>query len=173
MEILFIGLMLDTDLRKRYLCSDLVTCGRIPWKSPTSSSRGDWCWGGEVYRQRTWLSENVGFVADISEDAVAGITVAAGLKVCSWDLVYGGTWIGVLCCWYFPLCVNKLDVPISRADHVGVTNLWRVSPQVIKGCRWYALLLASSVITQLALCGALGGALDVTGRRLIAMAGRL
>jgi hypothetical protein len=37
------------------------------------------------------------------------------------------------------------------------------------GCRWYALLLARSVNTQLALCGAL----DVAGRRLVAMAGRL
>jgi hypothetical protein len=33
--------------------------------------------------------------------------------------------------------------------------------------------IARSVNTQLALCGAWSGALDVTGRRLIAMAGRL
>jgi hypothetical protein len=45
--------------------------------------------------------------------------------------------------------------------------------QLILGCRWYALLLARSVNIQLALCGAGSGALDVTGRRLIAMAGRL
>jgi hypothetical protein len=36
-----------------------------------------------------------------------------------------------------------------------------------------ALLLERSVNTQLALCGDGSGALDVTGRRLIAMAGRL
>jgi hypothetical protein len=48
-----------------------------------------------------------------------------------------------------------------------------VSPQLILGCRWYALLLARSVNTQLALCGAGSGALDVTGRRFVAMAGRL
>jgi hypothetical protein len=29
------GCCLDTDLPKRYLGSDLVTCGRIPWKAPT------------------------------------------------------------------------------------------------------------------------------------------
>jgi hypothetical protein len=40
-------------------------------------------------------------------------------------------------------------------------------------CRWYALLLARFVNTQLALCGAGSGALDVTGRRLVAMVGRL
>jgi hypothetical protein len=48
-----------------------------------------------------------------------------------------------------------------------------VSLQLMFGCRWYALLLARSVNTQLALCGAWSGAFDVTGRRLIAMAGRL
>jgi hypothetical protein len=42
-------------------------------------------------------------------------------------------------------------------------------PQLKFGCRWYALLLTCSVNTQLALCEAL----DVTGRRLIAMDGRL
>jgi hypothetical protein len=36
-------------------------------------------------------------------------------------------------------------------------------------CRWYALLLARSVNTQLALCGAF----DVTGWRLVAVAGQL
>jgi hypothetical protein len=41
--------------------------------------------------------------------------------------------------------------------------------QLMFGCRWYALLLTRSVNTQLALCGALG----VTGRRLVAVAGRL
>jgi hypothetical protein len=35
------------------------------------------------------------------------------------------------------------------------------------GCRWYAHLLTHSVNTQLALWGAL----DVTGRRLVAVAG--
>jgi hypothetical protein len=40
-------------------------------------------------------------------------------------------------------------------------------------CRWYALLLARSINTQFALCEAWRGALDVTGRRFIAMAGRL
>jgi hypothetical protein len=44
-----------------------------------------------------------------------------------------------------------------------------VSPQLMFLCRWYALLLACSVNTQLALCGALG----VTDRRLVAVAGRL
>jgi hypothetical protein len=44
-----------------------------------------------------------------------------------------------------------------------------VPSQLILGCRWYAVLLTRSVNTQLALCGAL----DVTGRRLIAVAGRL
>jgi hypothetical protein len=34
-EILLSGCCLDTDLRKRYLGSDLVTCGSIPWKAPT------------------------------------------------------------------------------------------------------------------------------------------
>jgi hypothetical protein len=29
------GCCLDTDLRKRYLGSELVTCGRIPLKAPT------------------------------------------------------------------------------------------------------------------------------------------
>jgi hypothetical protein len=33
--------------------------------------------------ERTWRPEHVALVADISEDAVAGITVVAGLKVCS------------------------------------------------------------------------------------------
>jgi hypothetical protein len=42
-------------------------------------------------------------------------------------------------------------------------------PTIDPGCRWYVLLLARSVNTQLALCGVL----DVTGRRLIVMAGRL
>jgi hypothetical protein len=41
-----------------------------------------------------------------------------------------------------------------------------VSPQLILGSGWYAPLLARSVNTQLALCGALG----VTGRRLVAEA---
>jgi hypothetical protein len=45
--------------------------------------------------------------------------------------------------------------------------------QLILNCRWYALLLTRSVNTQLELCGAWGGALDVTGRWKIAMAGRL
>jgi hypothetical protein len=48
-----------------------------------------------------------------------------------------------------------------------------VTTQLILGCGWYALLLARTVITQFALCEAWIGALDVTGRRLIAMAGRL
>jgi hypothetical protein len=46
--------------------------------------------------------------------------------------------------------------------------LWG-KPQLVLGCRWYALLLTRTVNTQLALCGAL----DITGRRLVAMAGRL
>jgi hypothetical protein len=33
------GCCLDTDLRKCYLGSDLVTCGRIPWKAPTGVLR--------------------------------------------------------------------------------------------------------------------------------------
>jgi hypothetical protein len=45
--------------------------------------------------ERTWRPERVALVADISEDAV-----------------------------YFPLCMNKLDVPMPRADLVGVTDLW-------------------------------------------------
>jgi hypothetical protein len=62
--------------------------------------------------------------------------------------------------------------------HVAVHKLQKclvgaVSPQLILGCRWYALLLARSVNTQLSLCGDGSGALDVTGWRLIAMAGRL
>jgi hypothetical protein len=48
-----------------------------------------------------------------------------------------------------------------------------VAPQLILGCWWYAPLLTRSVNTQLALCEAWGGALDVTGRRLVAMVGRL
>jgi hypothetical protein len=44
-----------------------------------------------------------------------------------------------------------------------------VFPQLMLGCRWYALLLACSVNKQLVLCGAL----DVTGRRLVAVAWRL
>jgi hypothetical protein len=42
-----------------------------------------------------------------------------------------------------------------------------VSPQLMFVCRWYALLLARSVNTQLALCEAWSGALDVTGRLLM------
>jgi hypothetical protein len=56
---------------------------------------------------------------------------------------------------------------------VGETLVGAVSPQLILGCRWYALLLARSVNTQLALCGAGSGALNVTGQQLIVMAGRL
>jgi hypothetical protein len=48
-----------------------------------------------------------------------------------------------------------------------------VTPQLMFGCRWYALLLARSVNTQLALCGVGSDALDVTGRQLFAMAGRV
>jgi hypothetical protein len=59
------------------------------------------------------------------------------------------------------------------ANKLGPLNLCWVSPQLIRGCRWYALLLTRSVNTQLSLCGAWGGALDITGRRLIAMAGPL
>jgi hypothetical protein len=44
-----------------------------------------------------------------------------------------------------------------------------VSPQLMFVCTWYALLLARSVNTQLSLCGAL----SVTGRRLVAVTGRL
>jgi hypothetical protein len=33
--------------------------------------------------KRTWRPERVALVADISEGAMAGVTVAAGLKVCS------------------------------------------------------------------------------------------
>jgi hypothetical protein len=40
-------------------------------------------------------------------------------------------------------------------------------------CRWYARSLTRTLNTPLALCKAWGGALDVTGRLLIAMAGRL
>jgi hypothetical protein len=47
--------------------------------------------------------------------------------------------------------------------------MWGVFPQLMLGCRWYSLLLTRSVNKQLALCGAL----DVTGRRLVAVAGRL
>jgi hypothetical protein len=47
--------------------------------------------------------------------------------------------------------------------------LWGGIPSQLFGCRLYALLLARSVNTQLALCGAL----DVTRRRLVAVAGRL
>jgi hypothetical protein len=42
-----------------------VTCGRIPWKAPTSSPRGDWCLGcivaivgchgNSVYRAVAWI----------------------------------------------------------------------------------------------------------------------
>jgi hypothetical protein len=32
------GCCLDTDLRKRYLGSDLITCGRIPLKAPTDAT---------------------------------------------------------------------------------------------------------------------------------------
>jgi hypothetical protein len=54
----------------------------------------------------------------------------------------------------------------SRENH----NLSDHYPsQLILCCRWYALLLARTVSTQLALCEAL----DVTGRRLFAMSGRL
>jgi hypothetical protein len=51
-------------------------------------------------------------------------------------------------------------------------QVWGCNPINVY-CRWYALLLARSVNTQLELCGAWSGALNVTGRRLIAMAGRL
>jgi hypothetical protein len=54
----------------------------------------------------------------------------------------------------------------------GYAFVGTVSPQLMFVCRWYALLLARSVNTQLALCGAWSGALDVTGHRLIAT-GRL
>jgi hypothetical protein len=47
------------------------------------------------------------------------------------------------------------------------------SHNLMFGCRWYALLSTRTVNTQLALCEASGGALDVTGRLLIAMAGQL
>jgi hypothetical protein len=40
-------------------------------------------------------------------------------------------------------------------------------------CRWYALLLPRTLNTQLVLCEAWDGTLAVTGRLLIAMAGRL
>jgi hypothetical protein len=48
-----------------------------------------------------------------------------------------------------------------------------LEPQLIIGCRWYALLLTRTVITQLALCEIWGGALAVVSRRLIAVAWRL
>jgi hypothetical protein len=57
--------------------------------------------------------------------------------------------------------------PVRGADNL--TAVGAVSPQLMFGCRWYALLLARSVNTQHALCGALG----VTGRLFVAMAGRL
>jgi hypothetical protein len=67
---------------------------------------------------------------------------------------------------------------VVRPKHIAknlnkIVNVGAVSPQLILGCRWYALLLERSVNTQLSLCGAGSGALDVTDRRLIAMAGRL
>jgi hypothetical protein len=45
--------------------------------------------------------------------------------------------------------------------------------QLMFDCRWYARLLTRTVDTPLALCEAWGGAVDVTGRLLIAMARRL
>jgi hypothetical protein len=34
-KLCLLGYCLDTELRKRYPGSDLVTCGSIPWKAPT------------------------------------------------------------------------------------------------------------------------------------------
>jgi hypothetical protein len=52
----------------------------------------------------------------------------------------------------------------KRCSKVGY-NLWGggIPSQLILCCRWCALLLTRSVNTQLALCGAGSGALDVTG----------
>jgi hypothetical protein len=51
-----------------------------------------------------------------------------------------------------------VDSTLETDSTITYTNVG-VSPQLILGCRWYALLLARSVNTQLALCRAWGGAL--------------
>jgi hypothetical protein len=59
---------------------------------------------------------------------------------------------------------------------VGVALFWlwgSAFNHKLLDCRWYALLLTRTVNTPLALCEAWGEALAVTGRLLIAMAGRL
>jgi hypothetical protein len=90
------GCCLDTDLGKLW---------EAPMEGSHITSRGDWCLGCEAYKKRRWRPEHVALVADISEPA--GVTVAAGSKVCSWgDLLYEDTWSGVACCWYFPFLVG-------------------------------------------------------------------
>jgi hypothetical protein len=57
----------------------------------------------------------------------------------------------------------------SRRCHEFVGYSYKLIPV----CRWHAPLLARSANTQLVLCGAWSGSIDVTGRLLIPMAGRL
>jgi hypothetical protein len=83
--------------------------------------------------------------------------------------------------WKYPLVALLRIISVEESNGATISGgriefqrrVGAVSPQLILGCRWYALLLAGSVNTQLALCGAGSGALGVTGRRLIAMAGDL
>jgi hypothetical protein len=129
-------------------CRCLCSFGRFPHHPPLTL--GDWQSGGETVNCSEAVC--VALVADISEDAVAGVTVPAGLKVCSWDLVYGGTWTGVACWWYLPSRVNQLDVPVLHVQITSGSPIVRgVYPQLMFGCRWYALLFTCSVNTQFAL----------------------
>jgi hypothetical protein len=125
------GCCLDTDLHNLYLGSDLIICGRFPWKAPTSTNRGDWCLGGEAYNKM-----------DMAPKA-SSLGSWYIWRRCCWS--YGSSrfeglhlrccihryleWRGVLLvnsstCMGSPLCMNPLVVPMPHADHVGVTNLW-------------------------------------------------
>jgi hypothetical protein len=83
-------------------------------------------------------------------------------------------------CYYYNYYYYIFFIMLTR--HINNKELnyysWGVSPQSKFGCRWYALLLTRSVNTQLALCGAWGGALwcywsaaDCDGRATVAEVG--
>jgi hypothetical protein len=78
-------------------------------------------------RKRTWHPERLVLVVDMSEDAVAGVAMAAGCRCAVEEIlctkVPGVEWRGVLLvlsipCRRSPLCVNPV-VPVPRANHVG------------------------------------------------------
>jgi hypothetical protein len=61
-------------------------------------------------------------------------------------------------CGNLPSRVNQLDAPMLRVQITLGSPVVGLEPQLILGCRWYALLLTRFVHTQLALCDAWGGA---------------